>query len=416
MAGEYLTDEEWKNGLPEGATPQEQADYWERAANTAELVGDKKHAAEYRDKVDRVRSNDTYGEWDTLQSQFDPFKSRTPEEQAAFDKAIGNVDPNALHYYGVGDKRGVSDAERVAVDKLRSNWRGQGSAWQGDQSAYRGLGYDPRQSKAMGEAAGYYGDLMRNGGRDAQSEAEYGRRIADAEQIRRAQTEAALAAEEARGGGSAGSRVLAEQAASQAQVGDAYGAGLDANALAQARRDNAASQYFGLSKGLGDTLWNAGTQRAAGLDAFTQSSNAGLDAFQQNKLNALDYTAQQNASNRFAADAYNADKESNAANMNWDRSNYVNDANADTWNAAYSGNAANQGAATGTYMSALTGADATRFGQGSLDLGKRSQDLAEDRWKFEKANADTKGERTRDRVIGTVYGGLQSVKRSGSPV
>jgi hypothetical protein len=233
------------------------------------------------------------------------------------------------------------------------------------------VAYSEDALRGMEEGSEYFGGLMRGGGRDAVSEAEYGRRVADAEQRRRAQTEAALAAEEARGGSSAGSRVLAEQAASSGQISDTYRAGLDANAMAQRRRDAAAGQYFDTQRGIGDTRFGADYDVAGGIDAFQASRNQALDNVAAQNAASTQQANIYGADSRTNADMYNAQQYTGAADMNTQRDWYTSDLNTDTWNQTQAGNAANRAAGTSTWLGAMGQEGGQALGQGGLNLNRQ---------------------------------------------
>lgn len=327
-------------------------------------------------RLQREREGQSLDAQDAATQQLDPFAERTPEEQAAWEAATGHVNPNDLHWYGSTHNREVGQAELVGNRDLTSAAQDLSSAYDPLSSAFEGLKYDPRQLANMGKGADYFGRLMK-GGRDAVSDAEYARRVSDAEQTRSAQTAAALAAEEARGGNAAGQRVLADQAASAGQINDMYRAGLDASAMAQQRRDNAAQTYFDLSRQIGDTKYGAAYDRAGGLDTFGLNRASGQDAFESSRANALDNMARQNEANRLNAATYNADKFSNAADMNTNRDWETGDANVDVWNNAVAGNAQANANATNTWLGAQGQQSGAVLGTGNLNLNRQSQRFAE---------------------------------------
>ncbi len=336
----------------------------------------------------------------------DPQDARTAEEQALYEQSIGLVDPSQLQQYGSDSMREVGANELIEAQTGGTAWDGAQSAFDAlggsaygelGPSAFEGLQLSPEQLAAMGESRDYYGALMRGDGRDAISEAEYRGRVADAEQVRRASTEAALEAEEARGSSSAGGRILAEQVASQAQVGDMHRAGLDASALAQKRRDAAAGSYYDASRGIAQDQFGADAQRAGGLDAFGQNQAAGLDAygtrvasgqdaFDASRYGAMDQTQQYYDALAQDAAQYNAGQYSGAADMNQQRGWYTQDLNTDVANQTTQGNAQARANATGTYLSALGM-------EGSQTLGQGAQSLNREQFDFQRSQAPSSFER-----------------------
>lgn len=189
------------------------------------------------------------------------------------------------------------------------------SAYDDIGSAYEDLDVNRLGRGYMNRAAGYFEGLTKDP-IDAIAEADYARRQADAEQMRRANTEAAMRELEARGQGGGGQQLLAELSNQQASVGDQYQAGLDVNAQSQARRDAAA----GTAGEIGRNLWGEDARqaeaRASGMDVFTTNRAAGLDTATQNEA-----TRQQEAAR------LNADAANKAAELNWTRTGDVGDRN-----------------------------------------------------------------------------------------
>lgn len=360
------------------------ADYIKRAQIEALNEGRKKIARRIARQQQQLSEREQVEQQGAATDALDPFAERTPEQQAQYDAAIGIVDPNDLHRYGSTASRVVGDNELISAQSIDPSLFD--SSWQDAESAFGDVAYSKDALRGMGEGSEYFGDLMRGGGRDAVSEAEYSRRVADAEQRRSAQTEAALAAEEARGGSSAGSRVLAEQAASSGQIADTYRAGMDANAMAQQRRDAAAGRYFDTQKGIGDTRFGADFDVAGGLDAFKASKNTALDNVAAQNAAATQQANIYGADSRTNADMYNAGRYTDAADMNTQRDWYTDDANVDVWNQTTAGNAATRGAGTGTWLGAMGMEGGQVLGQGGLDLSR-------EQFQFQKSQAPSTFER-----------------------
>ena len=332
------------------------------------------------------KTGDLLGKQSGLVDAIDPFAERTPEQQAAYEKSIGIINPDDLKKFG-----GPGEANRTisAIETDRGTNIGP-SSWEAARSAYEDRGPSAWEgaTSAFGDAGkdskGYYRDLMKSGGTDAISERDYQKRKQDAEQNRRSNTEAALRDLEMRGQGNSGGTLLAELSNQQAATGDIYSAGLDAAATAQARRDNAAASLGGLEmQGAAGTdafsgLTNSGLDRfsgenAEGRDAFTGNKNTGLDArgVAQGELN-------QNTS-QFNANVYGA-----AADMNTNRDWNTSDNNTNVYNQNLSGNAQRNAAGTGTYLSAMGLAGGQQLGQQSANLGVETLDFNKQKYEDEQ--------------------------------
>lgn len=186
------------------------------------------------------------------------------------DPQFGKVQPvskGELSYYG-----GTPALERVARE----------------DSAFDAMPGEGRGAQLR--SLDYFENLAR-GGEDAVAEADYARRTAQAEQRRRANTEAALQQAEMRGMGAGGGGALtAALSSAQGQATDQYGAGLEAAAQTQQRRDAAA----GAAGNLGGAVQGQDLETARAQDAWN-------DWY---RTNAADVNAQ-----------------------NWGRTNTVSDAN-----------------------------------------------------------------------------------------
>jgi len=243
--------------------------------------------------------------WEDFQNQYQTGQYDPANLGVTYDPT--NTDPNMLHAYEAGPKQtavqeGFLTPEQAAAKGLQADsmamWSGP-SAWEGDQSAfssrapsawddyssaygdlgpstYGDLAYDPGARSRMEQAGDYFGNLSSTGN-DPIAEADFQRRTAAAEASRKANTDAALAAEEAKGMGSGSGRLLAELSNQQASVGDQYLAGLDANAMAAGRRDNAAMQGAGIGQMIGQGQLAADTARAGGMDQYALAQAQGQD-------------------------------------------------------------------------------------------------------------------------------------------
>lgn len=248
------------------------------------------------------------------------------------------------------------------------------SSWDGYSSEFGNLGpssfgdlqYDEQALSGMDAASDYYGGLMSTGS-DPIAEADFQRRTAAAEASRRANTDAALAQLEQRGQGNANAGLLSELSNQQASVSDQYLAGLDANAMAAARRDSAAGSManvadmrgrgmlaadtaraggmdaYGLSRAAG--MDQAGAARAAGQDAygmnraqgqdtFAGNRAAGMDAHAQYRMGLADDWAQKQYDNYYENQEFNAGQKQHVSDRNMDRTWGAQDANVDLWNQA----------------------------------------------------------------------------------
>ncbi len=254
-----------------------------------------------------------------------------------------------------------------AYDKLGpSAYEGMGpSAYEGlgpsayeqmGPSAYGKLAFDPNR---MGEAQDYFSSVMQDPIDDI-SEADYARRQRQAEQARRSQMDAALAAAEMKGQGAYGDALQADLMASQAMAGDMYQAGLDANAVAQARRDSAAGSMGDISERIARGEFDADTARALGLDRYASDRAGGMDTYATERAGGMDTYATNRASgldtygtnvaagqdefagtkastlddwyNQRYEDFYdvqnrNVDRAQEANQLTWDRYNATSDAN-----------------------------------------------------------------------------------------
>lgn len=136
-------------------------------------------------------------------------------------------------------------------------------------SAYDDVKIDPRARSQMKGASDYFAGVMKNP-IDAMAEADYSRRQKQAEMQRRASADSALANLEARGQGNSGANLTAALSSSSGQISDQYQAGLDTNAIAQARRDSAATSYGQAGEHIGDMKLRADQAKAEGQDAWNE--------------------------------------------------------------------------------------------------------------------------------------------------
>lgn len=134
-------------------------------------------------------------------------------------------------------------------------------------SAYQDMQVDPRARSQMEGASDYFSSVMKDPV-DAIAEADYARRQKQAEMQRRASADAALANLEARGQGNSGANLTAALNSSSGQISDQYQAGLDTNAIAQARRDSAATAYGQAGQNIGEMQARVDQSKAQGQDAW----------------------------------------------------------------------------------------------------------------------------------------------------
>lgn len=229
------------------------------------------------------------------------------------------------------------------------------SAFGDMSSAFGDVSYDQDALSRMRGGGDYFENLS-SGGTDPIADAQMARRVAEAEGSRRANTDAALAAEEARGAGSGSGRLLAELSNQQASVGDQYLAGLDANAMAAARRDMAAGRGAEIGQMIGseqralDTARAQGLdtnataraqgldtysdQNATGLDRYGVATDSGMDDFAQGRMQGMDDWAQGQYQNYYGVSGNNADRQQGVNTRNTARGQSVADSNVDIWNNA----------------------------------------------------------------------------------
>lgn len=321
---------------------------WERASTAAgeKAIADK--LSNYSDSID-------------------PFKPRTPEEQAAYDEAIGIINPDDLTLFGYDEngnpekKRTVTENELVAGVDLGP------SAWEGDASAYEGLAFDKLSGDQMKKAGDYFDRLM-TGGEDAAAEAEWRGRMRSALQDARSQREADLASLETRGfGGGGGNELLASLVAGQGIAETGAQASLDAAAMQQKRRDDAAISMADIYDRYGNNVLSADSDRAAGLDNFTTNQNNGLDWFGAEQGN-LDFKTQE----------YNAGVYGGVEDGNWDRYWSNNDANANLGNDVVVANAGARQTGTANYGSSLGAEGQYALGSGKLNLDRDKFEYSRD--------------------------------------
>lgn len=137
--------------------------------------------------------------------------------------------------------------------------------------------------------ADYFSGVMNGGGHDAVSDAYYEQKRAQAEQAGRAQREAGVQQLQQRGMYNGGAGVMNSLYAARSVGGDAHTAALGAAGMAQARRDNAATQSANIGQGMqsGDDQWGqwfAGAKTGYGHDKSNLDQNA--DVSNTNRTNA----------------------------------------------------------------------------------------------------------------------------------
>jgi hypothetical protein len=243
-----------------------------------------------------------------------------------------NADPGVaadIHGYQYGPGLNLQGIDYV--DPGKSSWDGASSAYDGLSSAWDDYAPDQTGRKQQLDASGYFRRAM-DGGMDAQAEADYARRSASADQQRRSQSEAALSQLEQRGQGGGSEGLLAELVNNQGAAANKYQASLDAAAMGQARRDNAAAQYAAFGGQMYGQDLDSAARQAQGRDAFGTTRAAGQDAFATNKNNATDLwdTGVRNYGLDIAK--YNRDAANAAEKANTERIWGVDDRNTDLQN------------------------------------------------------------------------------------
>lgn len=211
-------------------------------------------------------AGDVYGAFeDAFNPGADEANAAVAQDKAARDlwmRQFGQEPVLDAQGQPVVDKNG-NPVTRPKIDPLLTAADMQAPELQ-DYTAQQVVYEDPGASSystQLGAPTEYFRELTQAGGRDAQAEADYARRVSDAERARRARTDAAVAQLETQGRSGSGASLLAGLNASNASASDAYQAGLDANAQAQMRRDGAAQQWGNLA-----------TTQAQGMDAWDQWS------------------------------------------------------------------------------------------------------------------------------------------------
>jgi hypothetical protein len=263
-----------------------------------------------------------------------------------------------LTYGPSGDVNPFAVGKALQGVQTDSAWQGTGSAfdnidpsnWQGEKSAFSGmapsaasgLAYDPNAAAGQRASANYFQGLTTTG-HDPIAEADYQRRTMQAEQGRKASTDAALQAMELKGQGNAGGALAARTGGIQDEANARYQAGLDATAAGAARRDTAATAGAGINATLAQGEGQMATNKAQLMDAYKSMVARGIDANAALRATGLDkrdveVAAGQDtmSANRFAGmDANtqaNAGRQQNVNNANWGRQNTVNDTNTGLWN------------------------------------------------------------------------------------
>jgi hypothetical protein len=214
-----------------------------------------------------------------------------------------------LQTYGTHDED-FKGSEAAWTDGGSSAFEGQEGA-----SAFGDLRFDQSATDTQQAAEDYFMKLS-SGGRDAIADAEYARRAEQAERSRRANTDAAVRSLETQGRGGSGATLLAGLTGAQGEASDRYHAGLDANAVAQARRDAAATSGANIASTRGQNILTADQQRATGMDAWSETVLGGQDAWSE-----WEEQTKADLSNK------NADRDQDARKSVWDRGNVTRDAN-----------------------------------------------------------------------------------------
>lgn len=335
-------------------------------------------AEEYNSAVERIKNADygfslgdpqhlftgnTDAQGAAVEDVFDPGKDERKDARQATEGALEDWEDFRREYddrdltmewgtdikpYDVGDP--LKAEKQLYFDPGDSEFANIGSEYEGLESSYSGLPgsaysdlkFSDEALAGMGGSEDYFADLMTDG-RDAIADADYARRQAQAEQARRSHTDAALRDAEMRGQGGASDRLLAELSGTQAMAGDLYQAGMDANALSQARRDSAAGTRADIAERMGARSFDADATRAAGMDAygFNQAAGqdafalnraGGQDAFNTNRAGAMDDWTTEKWDDFYDLQDWNTNELSGVNRANWDRTNSISDADVDKQN------------------------------------------------------------------------------------
>ncbi len=227
------------------------------------------------------------------------------------------------------------------------------SAFEGTQSAATDMAYDPQALAGQRGAADYFAELGKTG-TDPIAEADYARKKAEAEQGRKANTDAALQALEMRGQGNAGGQLTARMSGLQGTANSEYQSGLDYAAMKAGRRDAATAQGANIQHTIGTDLEKTAADKAAAIDKYdfyklsgmadrAAKKAAGLDAFDVNaatQTNAFGMNKASGESGRQLSQAQTMDAYRQHAKdvqhgdtlTGWGRGNQVSDANTELGN------------------------------------------------------------------------------------
>lgn len=250
-----------------------------------------------------------------------PYETGAPLEGADYGKSAAE----GLHS-AWGGVPASSRAGKMLGSSGAAGALGPESAFTGAKSAASDITYDPGAEGGLRDAAGYFARLS-HGETDPIAEADYQRRNALAEQNRKANTDAALSALEAKGMGSAGGALDARLQGAQASAADRYQAGLDYTAQAAKRRDEAAKTGADVSHTLGTDLEKTAADKAAATDKFNYYKMAGLDDFAAKKASGLDQFEINQAGLVDTHNAHASDVDQATRVANWERGNSVGDTN-----------------------------------------------------------------------------------------
>lgn len=237
--------------------------------------------------------------------------------------------PNELVRYGAGPDLEMGDALAMGDELSLSGVDPRDVA----ASQWEDFEVDPTGRNAQVDTLGYFQNLA-EGGPDAVAEADFERRRGQAEQARRAQDEATMAALEARGMGGSGQELLGSLVSNQAAASDLTQAGLDAAAMAQQRRDAAAGNVGQVGQALSAQDYRQAADQANALDQRaldqwrTWYDQATYNAGVGNTQNQANWGRQQDVNQA------NWQQQQALNQTNWGRGNTVRDANVDQTNAA----------------------------------------------------------------------------------
>lgn len=302
-----LSDSEWADYLratQPGITDQ-QIRQAMKVKPTAEQVASNSDASKSIDRKNDVggldalvnpgidKQNDALDAGDSAISAWNVLGTKQPTAEEL------RQDPSPLHSYQGGPQLDLQHSRDALWDPNTAG-----------PSAYGDLNYvDPTIDKtghaAATDALGQYRSLIQNGGHDAVSDANMQRRLAQANQAARSAREAGVQNAQERGMYGGGSGLMVDLQADSDLSRDAHSAGLESEALAQARRDAAiagegtlGTNLYGVDARTGQVAADArnkwGTDTAAGKDKYSTYQE---DLRQKHGEDVADLWGQQDSNN-----------------------------------------------------------------------------------------------------------------------